>query len=299
MRRVAGWCGAAIVALALLVYFRPIAVFSFVRSVYFYTRGIRGHDVQLGAHRIHYRTLGERGPAIVLVHGLGSSGADWGTLMPDLARAHRVYALDLLGYGRSDKPRDGDYSIAAQTELVRSFMDALHIGRADVIGVSMGGWIAMRLAATHRDRVTRLVLFDSAGFRFETTLVETTFTPATMAELRKDLALQTKRASQLPDFVGRDILREIREDAPILRASMRSMLSGRDLMDAHTSTITMPTLLIWGADDRITPLAVGQRMQRELPNAKLIVEPGCGHLAVVECRDAYMPQLLRFLDLST
>jgi pimeloyl-ACP methyl ester carboxylesterase len=283
-----------IVAALLLLYFEPLATVARIREALLFARGVRGHTVELSGHRIYYRTAGSGAP-IVLIHGLGSSSLDWGAILPDLAKTHRVYALDLLGFGHSDRPEQADYSIAAQSALVRQFADAMHIQRADVIGVSMGGWIAMHYAAAQPQRVRRLVLFDSAGFRFETAMAETTFTPATLAELKPFLALQTDRARYLPDFVGRDFLRHIRRHAPILRASMRAMLTGRDLMDGHTSALTMPALLVWGTADRITPLAVGQRMQRELPNARLVLAKGCGHLAVVECRDQYLPELLRFV----
>jgi pimeloyl-ACP methyl ester carboxylesterase len=285
---------AIIAVLAFVFWLRPLAVFEVVRAALLYARGVRGGYAQVGGQRIHYFVAGGGAP-LVLVHGLASSGADWGPLIPDLAKARRVYAIDLLGYGKSDKPPGGDYSIAAQAEVVRGLLDALPVARADVIGVSMGGWIAMRLAATHPERVARLVLIDSAGFKFETPLAETTFTPSTVEQLQYVLDLQTKRAQHLPRFIARDFLREVREDAPVIRASMRAMLSGRDLMDGRVSAIRMPTLLVWGTADRITPLAVGLRMQRELPNAQLVLAPGCGHLAVLECRDAYMPRLHAFL----
>ena len=73
------------------------------------------------------------------------------------------------------------------------------------------------------------------------------------------------------------------------------MMTGRDLMKGHVQRVTMPVLLVWGRHDRIVPVSVGEEMQRELPNAKLVAFPGCGHLAVVECRDRVLPAVERFL----
>jgi len=288
----------AAVVLAVIVagciYFRPLAVFDAVRGVWLLAHGFRGETVTVGGRRIHFISGGE-GPPLVAIHGLASRSDDWAPLLPALAKSHRVYALDLLGYGGSDRPRDGDYSIAAETEIVRRFLDAEQIRQADVVAVSMGGWIALRLAAEHPERVRRLVLFDSAGFSFPTTLKAASFAPRNVAEVRRLIALQTDRGGMLPAFVLRDFLRVNREHAWLLETQMRSMLSGRDVMDGKVANVSMPVLLLWGTRDRMVPLETGRRMQRELPHAKLVELPGCGHLAVVECRAAALPSVEEFL----
>src|SRR5262249_33241885 len=144
-------------------------------------------------------------------------------------------------------------------------------------------------------RVRRLVLADSAGLQYPTTMTETTFTPTNRAELRRFIDLQTDRFPYIPGFIARDLLRANAEHAWILRRAMRSMLAGRGLKGSDVKRVTMPVLLLWGEKDRITPLAVGQRMQRELPNAKLITDSECGHLAIVECRDRVIPAMEEFL----
>jgi pimeloyl-ACP methyl ester carboxylesterase len=281
-------------AAAALIYFRPLAVFGAVRNAMIFSHGFRGRETRVAGWRIHYFTGGE-GPPVVLIHGLASRGADWAPLLPTLAAHHRVYALDLLGYGSSSRPLEGDYSIAGETNVVRGFLDALHIDRADVAGVSMGGWIALKLAAEHPERVRRLVLIDSAGFSFLTRLTADSFTPHNADELQKLIDLQTNRAPRLPAFVARDFLRVNHEHAWILQAQLASMLSRRDLMDGHVSRVTMPTLLLWGTRDLIVPYPVGVRMQHELPNAQLIPLPGCGHLAIFDCRQIAWPAIERFL----
>jgi pimeloyl-ACP methyl ester carboxylesterase len=285
----------AIVGVVLFVYARPLTLVHAFGHVLLLRAGMHAHYVDVGGHRLRYFVGGD-GPPLVLIHGLGSSSEDWALILRGLTRAHRVYAPDLLGWGGSDKPRDGDYSIAAQTELVRGFLDAVHLGRADVGGLSMGGWIALRLAATHPERVQRLVLIDSIGLDFPTTLDESAFAPTTMDEARHLLWLQSDDFARLPDFVVADFLRRARRESWLLHASMRSMLTRRDVMDGKLQRVTMPTLIVWGTTDRLAPPSLAERLHRELPRSQVVMIPGCGHLAVIECRAKAMPAITEFLS---
>ena len=154
--------------------------------------------VRVGGHRIHY-LAGGKGPPLLVVHGVASRADDGAPIYRELMRTHRVYALDLLGYGDSDRPLDSDYSVTTQAEIVRGFMDAVGLREADVMGVSMGGWVALKVAAEHPERVRRLVLVSSGGLQFDTTLTPASFSPTTLDELRATLAMQTDRASIDPD----------------------------------------------------------------------------------------------------
>jgi abhydrolase domain-containing protein 6 len=283
-----------IALLAIVTYARPLAVYSTARAIYLFAIGVRGHDIQVGPHRIHYLKVGE-GPPLVLVHGVAMRAADLAPLFRSLSRQHTVYAPDLLGYGDSDKPRDADYSVTLQTGVVRGFLDAMKLEQPDVMGVSMGGWIAMKLAAEHPERVKRLVLVSSAGFTFKTSLNELSFSARTIAELRASLSLQTDRAGMIPEFILRDILRQSKEKSWIVRASMRSMLTKGEVLDNKLQRVTMPVLLVWGTADRIVPFSVAARMRREMPHAELVALDGCGHLAIIECRTEAMPPIVAFL----
>ncbi|HEV7241232.1 MAG TPA: alpha/beta hydrolase [Thermoanaerobaculia bacterium] len=285
---------ALILGAAAFAYLRPLSVLFVARDMYLRAIGMRGAEVYVGGHRIHYRAGGE-GPPLVVVHGIASRADDGALIYRELMRTHRVYALDLLGYGDSDRPLDGDFSIATEAEIIRGFMDAVGLRQADVMGVSMGGWAVLKMAAEHPERVRRLVLVASGGLPFETTLTEASFSPTTMDELRFCLALQTDRASSIPTFVLRDFLWRSKEKAWVVRRSMGSMLTGRDMLDGKLQRVTMPVLLVWGTNDRIVPFPVSARMKKELPQAELVTLEGCGHLAIIECRDRAVPAIERFL----
>lgn len=287
------WSVAALViAASLFVYLRPLTIAFAARDLYLRAIGMRSSFVRVGMHRIHYFDSGGDGPPLVMVHGVASRAADAAPLYRALSRTHRIYALDLLGYGESDRPRDSDYSVRTQAAVVRGFMDAMGIAQADVIGVSMGGWVALTVAAEEPARVRKLVLVSSAGVAFPTTLHTASFSPRTLDELRASIALQTDR--WVPAFVLRDLLRRSRAKAWVVRRSMSSMLTKRDLLDGRLSRVRMPVLLVWGTRDRIVPLSVAAALQREMPHATLVRLEGCGHLAVVECRAAALNAIAGF-----
>lgn len=288
---------AIFIALATFVYLRPLTLYFAARSIYIRAIGIESRYVRVGPHRIRYLTGGE-GPPLVFVHGVATQAADSAPLFRPLMQGRRLYALDLLGYGESDKPRDAPYSVAMQGEIVRGFMDAAGLRNADMIGVSMGGWVALRVAAEHPARVRRLVLVSSAGLQYATNLTETSFSATTLDELRASLALQSDRLGWLPDFILRDMLRRSRRKAWVTRRSMRSMLAGSDLLDRKLGRVGMPVLLVWGTNDRIVPFSLAARMREEMPQARLVALEGCGHLAIIECREEAMAAIVSFLSSS-
>ncbi len=284
-----------IVAFVLFAYLRPLTLFFAARRVYVAAIGMKSNFVQVGTHRIHYWVAGEGSP-LVLVHGVAMRAEDWAPLVRALAKRHRVYAPDLLGYGESDQPRDSDYSVAVQADVVRRFMDTMRLQKADVAGVSMGGWVALKVAAEHPERVQRLVLLSSAGLGFESQLTENTFSATTIDEQRRSFTLQSDLAPKLPDFILRDFIRHSKMKAWIVRASMRSMLTRGDLlMDRKLQRVRMPVLIVAGTNDRIVPFDVAVRLKKEMPHAQLFPLDGCGHLAAFECRSATLRAVLGFL----
>ncbi|HEU4479817.1 MAG TPA: alpha/beta hydrolase, partial [Pyrinomonadaceae bacterium] len=142
--------------LASLVYLRPVATMTLVQRGLLRLSGIESKFAQVGPHRIHYLTGGD-GPTLLLLHGHPSRALEWGPLLHKLTGKHRVVAIDFLGYGESDAP-DMDYNIATQANIALGLLDALGINKTDVLGFSMGGWVALKFAADHPERVKRLVL---------------------------------------------------------------------------------------------------------------------------------------------
>jgi pimeloyl-ACP methyl ester carboxylesterase len=280
-----------------LFYARPTWVLDRVMSTRLRLAGVETHEVMIGGNRIHYYVRGpEDGPAIVMVHGLGGRSEDWLSLTPYLVKAgYRVYTPDLLGFGQSEEPRDATYSIADQSELVVHFMDAMHIDQADLAGWSMGGWIAQKVAVDYPERVRRLILMDSAGLHISPNYETRLFTPTNRTELNQLNALLTPNAKPVPGFVAKDILKVSADYAWVVKRALASMYTAEDVTDDDLPSLRMPVLILWGAQDRITPLSEGQAIHALIPQSLLVVASGCGHLAPQECANQFGPEMTRFL----
>ena len=259
--------------------------------------GVENRQVTVAGYRVHYEVEGPAdGPVVVLVHGLGGRAEDWRDLAPFLAHAgFRVYLPDLLGYGRSQKPLGFSYSVHDETGIVVGFLDALGLGRVDLGGWSMGGAIVQHVAADHPERVKRLMLFDSAGL-FELPKWDLRlFTPNSPDDLDRLDVLLMPHPPKVPLFVAQDILRVSDHRAWIIHRAIDTMLTGQDATDKLLPQLKMPVLLVWGAEDRITPVSQGEKMQQIIPQAELDVIPGCGHLAPGQCAAQMAPKVIGFL----
>ncbi len=288
---------ALVVAGGIAFWMRPVECLRGFLYLRMAMNGVESRDVIVAGRRMHYDAMGPAsGPPVVLVHGLGGRAEDWINLAPFLVRAgYRVYLPDLPGFGRSEQPADFSYSIPDQADAVMGFMDAMGVKQADLAGWSMGGWIAQWIAAKHRERVNRLMLFDSAGLRVKPDWNTALFTPRDAAELDQLEALLMPHPPQIPAFIADDVLRASRQNAWVIRRALDSMLAGHEPTDEMLPDLKMPVLIVWGDADHIVPLSQGQRMHHLIPQSQLEVVPGCGHLAPGQCADRIGPQVAEFL----
>jgi pimeloyl-ACP methyl ester carboxylesterase len=280
-------------------YWNPLWVNDQQIRYHLWRANVRSKYVNVRGSRIHYFEAvppdGSPGKPLLLLHGLGSRGEDWAPMIPSLAAAgFHVYAPDLLGYGRS--PRlDGAYSVALEEGVVLDTMHAIGLTHADLDGWSMGGWIAAKIALDHPAMVDRLVLNDSAGLTFQPSFAHDAFVPTDPAGLTRLMALLSPHPAKFPPFVVRATLRRIADNGKIIQSSMDSMESGADLLDTRLSAITQPTLILWGTEDKLIPMAVGDTMHRAIPNSVFEGIVGCGHLAPMECPKPVLAGTIQFL----
>ena len=275
---------------------RPVSYFNEWLYLGVCLSGVESRSVTVAGHRVHYNAEGPaEGPVVVLVHGLGGRGEDWHGLAPYLAKAgFRVYMPDLPGYGRSEKPADFSYSVPDEAAVVLGFLDALGLKQVDLGGWSMGGWIAQRIGSEHPERVRRLILFDSAGI-YETPKWDTRlFTPSTPADLDQLDALLMPNPPKVPGFIARDILRISKKNAWVIHRTLDRALTGRDTTDSLLPGLKMPVLIVWGAEDKITPLSQGEKIHQLVTQSQLEVFAGCGHLAPGQCAAQIGPRVVEF-----
>ncbi|MGC1783860.1 MAG: alpha/beta hydrolase [Acidobacteriaceae bacterium] len=285
---------AVLIVLGSLFYFNPLRVIDEGLHARLALAGIHSEFVTVGPYRVHY-FVGGQGQPLLLIHGLGSRSEDWAPEMPEYVKqGFRVYAIDLLGCGRTDHP-DIAYTVQQQADLVHGFLDAVHVQRADVAGWSMGGWVALRFALEHPERVRRLVAMDSAGLLFPTTLTPEIFEPRTIPQLKKLEVLLVPDPPSLPAFFNRALLRAMQRNFFVVHRTVQSMLTENDLLDGRLGELHMPVLLVWGAQDALIPSKVGVRMHQAIPKSVLQIYSGCGHIGPATCASRMVPRVVDFL----
>lgn len=286
-----------VLSAGLVLYLNPLWVADQQTRIKLWHEGVKSEYVDAGVYRLHYFEAGPSdGTSLLLVHGLGARGEDWREMIPAMA-AHgfHVYAPDLPGYGRSSKPADANYSIAMEEEAVVSFMQALHLPQIDVGGWSMGGWISMKLVLDHPEMVHRLVVYDSAGIYFPADFGPELFIPGDAPGVTRLIKILSPHPGPMPDFVMRAVIRKLARNGWVVQRSMAAMTSGHDLLDFRLHDIGRPTLVVWGAEDELIPLAVGKKIHEGIPNSSLVVVDGCGHLAPLQCSEAVAEATEKFL----
>jgi len=297
------WASAAlalVAALLVFAYARPVTVLETTGELVLRLSGVRSAYAQAGPHRVRYLEAGA-GEPLVLVHGLGSNAMqDWGRLVAPLGRRYHVYAPDLPGFGRSERPAAADYGIPMQVEAVRAFMAAVGVSRARVVGNSMGGWIVARLAGEHPELVLKLVAVAPAGMRPEAAapIPAEDLLPRDEDGVRRLVAVVRHKPPLMPSFLVRDILaRRLREEW-VVRRALESMAAGRDWLNGTLGRADMPVLVVWGKQDRLIPVAYAAPWQAEFEHAELKLLEGCGHVPMADCPEAFDRELLAFLASS-
>jgi pimeloyl-ACP methyl ester carboxylesterase len=288
---------ALLLQVAVIFWMHPVDVYDRFAELRLYFSGAESRSTTVSGYRVHYYALGPNtGPVVVLVHGLGGRAEDWENLAPYLVKAgYRVYLPDLVGYGHSEKPQNFSYSVPDEAEVVVGFLNAMGLKQVDLGGWSMGGWIVQLVAAKHPERVHKLMLLDSAGLYAKPAWNTRLFTPVNPAELKQFYALLMPNPPTVPGFVASDILLSVKRDGWIINKAMSSMLTGRDVTDKLLPELKMPVLIVWGAEDRITPLNLGEEMHTLVPQSKIDVIPGCGHLAPSQCAEKIGPDVVQFV----
>jgi pimeloyl-ACP methyl ester carboxylesterase len=275
---------------------------------------VKEQNVEVDGLPIRYLTAGE-GPPLVLLHGAGDNALDWQWVMPTLAATYRVYAPDLPGSPDSARPKV-DYSPGFFERFVAAFVDTLNIGRAVFVGNSLGGLIALRLALSEPARVIALVLVDSAGLgRAVNPAFMSVNVPglgeAAMPFWRTSIGAYQRawgRTALLfahpPGSVPREWIAEQKRLAlspgyleahlSVLRALV-SPLGQCEVLVERLPALEIPTLVVWGARDRVFPRSQAREAFSRLQEGSLALIPNCGHIPHVECPDRFLPALEGFL----
>jgi len=262
-----------------------------------------------GVH-VHYRDQGQ-GPAVVLLHGYGGSLNHWATVAPQLARAHRVIAVDLKGFGWTSRP-EGDYGPAAQAELVWHVLDKLGVTDVAIVGHSWGSSVALAMAVQAPARTRRVALYSAYVYDEQVPSFFRWAQIGGIGELLFGLYYKQRIEDRAPlayhdeRWVTQDRVDRVEEelDRPGTTAAALAVARGHHFAALHARmavALDKPVLLLWGDDDQVTPLRFGHRLIEELSRRgldakqELKVYPRCGHIPMVEAWAASTRDLIAFL----
>lgn len=237
------------------------------------------HRVALSGATIHYESVGAGRP-LVLLHGLSGSTRWWSRNVPVLARRHRVFTIDLIGFGRSRGRRR--FLLHEAREVLHEWWVALRLPPCDWIGHSMGGRIVVELAAAFPSAVRRMVLVDAA------------LRIAGIGVHRRAWGL-FREARRVPFSLAPIVVGDTLRAGPLTMLRAIHDLVAAD-MTVQLESIHRPALVVWGARDRVVPRAVGEAIHRELPGSRLLVIPDTGHVPMWERPAVFNRAVLEFLD---
>jgi len=272
--------------------------------------------VSLHGHQVAYRRMGDSGPVLLLLHGMAGSSLTWRHVMPALARRFTVVAPDLLGHGDSEKPRT-EYSLGAHANVVRDLMAALGHARATLVGQSYGGGVAMQLAYQYPDRCERLVLVSSGGLGREVSALlrglavpgAAQVFPLLCSPWHRDLATRVAAAAGRFGLRAAPVLEEIWRSYATLasadarHAFFRTLAAVIDVEGQSVSATDrlylasqVPTLIVWGACDRLIPVGHGRAAHARIAGSRLAVFEGVGHFPHCEAPERFVETVLDFVD---
>jgi pimeloyl-ACP methyl ester carboxylesterase len=265
------------------------------------------HFAEIDGVRLHYQEKGT-GTPLVLIHGYTSSTYSWKEVFEPLAKSFHVIAVDLKGFGFSSKP-DGDYTRRAQALLVTHLLDHLQLDKVWLCGNSMGGEVALNFALQNAGRVTGLILIDSAGVVVPGagSLAPGYLLIPGVGRVLMALALTSNK------LVREGLEKSFYDDALVTdervayyhrplktRGGQLAALRARTQwsmfpVEPDLNKIAAPTLIIWGAQDELIPLAAGRKMSSLIKGSKLSIFENCGHLPQEEMPARVVEELTRFI----
>ena len=280
--------------------------------------------VKILGQRIHYYEAG-KGGNIILLHGLGAAADIWAANIPALSPHYHVVVPDQLGFGNSDKP-PREYKVQTWVEFLNLFMQSLHIPKATIVGNSLGGWIAVDFARQHPEKVDRLVLADAAGWRpfamppplaeslndasiagirqvleimlFERRAIPVNLNPGSIQETRKMLEYIVFDKHLITDeMVETEFQRHLRiGDGYTIDRFLAGSLAEDQFENEHLGNLNLPTLIVWGRNDRLFSLDEARSYGKAINGSKLVTIDQCGHVPQLEKSADFNKALLEYLS---
>ena len=263
---------------------------------------------------MHVERYGHGGAPVLLVHGFGTSAFLWRDVAPTIALANRTaYAIDLFGYGESDRPFDADFGIAAQAEYLDRALTALRLTSATVVGIDLGAAIAIRLAATRPERVDRLVLVNPIAFdevpagdidtmqrntaRFAFRVSRGILGAAPL--LRELLTGSVSDPGNMPDaLIARYLAPYVGKEGLNHLLLLARAVDEEDMEEIELHALPQPTMIVWGDQDRWVPAKLADRLAETLHDVRLVRLPAVGRLVPEEAPETLGQLILEWMGVK-
>jgi pimeloyl-ACP methyl ester carboxylesterase len=267
--------------------------------------------IPVGPGSMHVERYGHGGAPILLVHGFGTCAFLWRDVGPLLAIANRTaFAIDLFGYGESDRPFDAQYGIAAQSDYLDRALTALRLSKATVVGLDLGAAVAMHLAYNRPDRVERLVLINPIAFdevpaddiksmqrstaRFALRISRGVLGAAPL--IRELLERSVSDPAHMPDaLLARYLAPYVGQEGVNHLLALARAVDDEDMREVELGQIDCPSLIVWGDQDSFVSPKLGDRLADTIPGSRLVRLPGCGRLVPEEAPETLANLILEFV----
>ena len=268
--------------------------------------------IPVGPGAVHVERYGHGGPGIVLLHGFGTSSFLWRAVAPRLALAKRTaFAIDMLGYGESDRPFGEDFGIAAQAEHLDRAMTALRLPRSTLVGIDVGAGVALRLAVTRPERVDRLILINPVAFdelpagdvramQRNTARVALTATRGVLGAaplLSPLLTASVADPAHMPSrLVARYLAPYVGKDGVSHLLVLGRSIRADDVEDLDLDRVTAPTLIVWGDLDAWAEPSLPDRLATAIRHSRLVRFPTSARLVPEEEPDRLAELIIEFTE---
>ena len=273
----------------------------FALSAAAFSQALPDKSVIVFGAKINYVETGDATkPTVIFLHGLGGSVANWQTNTAAFAQNYHVIAIDQVGFGKSDKP-NLKYRVGTFVDFLDKFMAELKIEKASLVGNSMGGWVAAIMAIKYPNRVEKIVLADAAG------IVPANFTTEQVYQLnnstRDEIRANMKRIFANPLLQNNEALvdqfmtaRVMANDGGTINSIIESIKRKEDFLNDRLGEIKKPTLIIWGKQDGLLPIADATTFNKGIVGSELVLFDQCGHVPQFEKAADFNKAVFDFLS---
>ncbi len=257
--------------------------------------------VAINRNNIRYLEDGNQSDRnLILLHGLGGYAERWSNLMPHLDKKYHIFAPDIIGYGQSDKP-SVDYTPEFFIKFVFDFIEALGIKKTLIVGTSLGGQITAECAATQNSAIEKIILISPAGIMKKSTPTLDAYTMAALYpnkdSVKNAYQMMVGPGMQVSEIsIERFVNNMLRPNAKmVFLSTLLGLKNSPDIFD-KLEKINIPTLVIWGKDDKLIPFEYSQQFVSFIKNCEFMPMEGCGHSPYVEDPERLADIIIKFFS---